>query len=298
MSLQLNLYSDNAPVPSRMLALVKLLIKKEHLPRKHAFHYVHPTFVNPKEKSIQSLETLKESEQFKEVVGAAIECGLITTSGLNEELCFNPIIDGHLLQLKNIDRTFPIVMANLALQSKIGDERNLFADICAWILHQSVMESPQDKGAWKSLLNKQNPSLYEKAGLKNDAAWDMVVYWMIYLGLAARTEHIGIQGFYPDPTVFFDNHIKMIFGDDNELHIKEFISRMGKICPVLDGGSVFESNDYQNKPGDVISDGVSFAFERLRYRRIIDFHCPNDERDFYRLFNDEKIAFISLKKGR
>jgi len=187
-------------------------------------------------------------------------------------------------------------MAKLALKPLIKQHENLFAEICAWILNQSVMNCPQDYGEWKTLLSQENSSLYDEAAVNSDATWDMIVYWLMYLGLTNKTDSKDIKGFYPDPTEFLKNHLNVLFNENETLSVEDFISNLGELCPVLDGGAVFEKMNFSKRPDNVISDSLSFAIERLKFSKHLDYHCPNDQRDFHLLSSGDKIAYITIKK--
>jgi hypothetical protein len=69
---------------------------------------------------------------------------------------------------------------------------------------------------------------------------------------------------------------------------------------VLDGGvhheRVRRRLAERNRPHALASDrltpGLSFALRHLRDARVLDYHCPNDQRDFLLMTRHEKIAFI------
>ena len=295
MSTQLKIYFRNAPVPSRMLALVKLLIKAGPLSRRDVFTYLHPSLiVNQSEDTKLSMEAIPESEQFKEVLDAARECGLVTIEGLEKTVNLATNLNDQVINLDHIDEIFPIIMAKLILKPRINSSDNLFSKVCAWILNQPVFGTPQDHDGWKKLMVEQCGDLLNEARLRDDTPWDMIVYWMRYIGLAGRTNSEGMRGFYPDPTLYLSMHIDKLLFSKEVVSAEEFKRRLGSLCPVLDGGSMFLEMRSKGHPDDLLSDGLSLALERLCHRKVMKYWCPEDERHFLRLTNKQNMAYISL----
>jgi len=104
-----------------------------------------------------------------------------------------------------------------------------------------------------------------------------------------------MKGVYPDPTLFIKRHIDLLLPIGREFRIENFLKSLGDICPVIDGGKVFRKILPSDYPGDLLSDSLSFALERLNNSRILYYWCPDDQRDFKRMTNNKKIAFI--KRG-
>ena len=296
MSIKLKIYDRKAPVPSRMLALAKILIKKGPMRRRDVYAYLNPSIIDAAQEAedeFQSIETIQETLLFKEIIDAAKECGLITIEGLENTISLSPNLDKKNIFLDDIDKNFPILMADLVLKPKINNEKNLFARVCAWFLNQPIFGNPQDHDGWKRLLLKQCGDLLKEARLRGNSEWDNVAYWLRYLGLASRTISEGIKGLYPDPTLYIERHIEKLIFPKEQITANKFRERLGALCPVIDGGSVFYEMRPKEHSDDLLSDSLSFALERLKHKKILSFWCPIDPRDFLRLNNQEKIAFLS-----
>ncbi|BBM87123.1 protein DpdG [Candidatus Uabimicrobium amorphum] len=279
----MKIYKQPEPVPSRMLAVIKLLKISSPLPKNEIVALLYPTAQTQDKTPIQVTRTLSACE----------ECGLVEKDGilykLSDELCQDT---------DNIDKTFPITMASRALSPEVGGTTNLFAQICAWILAQPVLELPQSYDEFKNTFNKQGFDISD-FGLRNDQRWDMIIYWMKYLGLIKKIKDEGIKGVFLDPTLFFTRHIDKLVNRDEEVTAHKFRKRLGKLCPVLDGGEVRKTvlNNMENEwPDDKLCEATSFGLERLKLQKKIEYWCPDDQRKFLRTSFGEKIAFVKLGK--
>ena len=106
----------------------------------------------------------------------------------------------------------------------------------------------------------------------------------------------------PDPTFFLIRHLGNLFPErQKQVTAEEFRNRLGKTCPALDGGEIYQAVRLMCKkdwPDDVFSEAVSFALERLSRQKILKYWCPDDQRKFLRTVSDEHIAYIAQVGGK
>jgi len=282
----MKLYTNNAAVPSRMLAFTQLLALRGERPTEDLKNLLHP-------KSLRG----PTAKQFEEIAEAARECGLVTGSGAVLKLSKAA---GESLgeSAKEVKDKLPVVMGNYIVCPKVGGEDNRFARICTWMLMKELGQIPQDHSAFKEAFTKagfDRQSYY----LNNDAAWDMVIYWMRYVGLISRFSSEGVEGVIPDPTRFLRYRIDTIFSKakDGKLTAGKFRSIVGKLCPVLDGGSVWKDVrkvQEADSQSDRLSAALTFALKRLRSRKIVEYGAVGDQRDF--LLTSDGEQFTHVKK--
>src|SRR5689334_18222523 len=125
----MKIYTTVEPVPSRMLAVARLLLAAGPLAEDELI-----ALLQPRENTGIATST----------INAALECGLI----IREKGQFKLACD--LFQEPptpvELDAVLPIVLARLLLIPKVGREQNGFAVLCAWLLHQPVVGMPGDRG--------------------------------------------------------------------------------------------------------------------------------------------------------
>ena len=185
------------------------------------------------------------------------------------------------------------------LRETVDGKANQFAELMAWMSWLPSHGVPQEYAEWKSRL-KANGLDLEGYGLANDARWDNVFYWGRYAGLLWRWRDEKGKGIVPDATEFICDNLTQIH-PGGRLPFEEFRTRLGAACCALDGGTVHgrigtalaaSGAIGQDHPRRV-SPSVSAALRGLRDLRVLDYDCPNDQREFFLMTGDEKIAFVS-----
>lgn len=281
--LRMNIYTNYSVVPSRLLAFVQLLAHLGETHKDELCSLLHP-------------DTARKGKQFNEIVEAAKECGLVSISGPLVSLSDDIGIErGD--KPADISKKLPSVMARIVLQPKVNNKDNRFARICAWFLRFPVSKHTHEYSELKKSFSRagfDRQSYY----LNDNAAWDMVFYWMRYIGLVSRFGGSGVEGIIPDPTTLLHRHISEIFTEQSPegiLPIREFVSSVGKVCPVLDGGEVwFKVAHTMKQPtsDEKLSDALSFALMRLKSLKTVDYGAVPDHRAFLLTSAGEQVSFV------
>lgn len=261
----MKIYTTVEPVPSRMVALARLLLSAGPL---HEDELV--SLLQPRENTGIAANTLS----------AALECGLVVREKRQCRLAEGLFVDRP--KPADLDTELPVVLTRLLLKPKVGSEANGFAILCAWLLQQPALSTPVDRVGLKTTLQAQGLSLADLQ-VQNDARLDNVVYWARYLGLVRQIKDEPCAGLVPDPSLFLKRHLAQLLPAGEEVQAHMFRQRLGDVCPVLDGGVVREKLLPQlapDWPEQQISDALSFAILRLEKNGDLRAWCPDDQRQF------------------
>jgi len=215
-------------------------------------------------------------------------------------------------RFKNVEATclgaeFRAFAEKSLLAPQLGAAPNAFAEVCAWLLLKRADQLPREKGPHESLRTLiQNDGLsFVNLRLKNDQVWGTLMYWLRFLGLAWQSHPDNCRGIVPDACEFISRHLdELIPHNEDRVEIRDFQTRLGQLCPVLDGGSIhitirnqFRSNG-KALPDDLLSPGLSLALRRLQDEDRLSYTCPNDATVFMRLGDQsqehaDRIAFLT-----
>lgn len=119
----------------------------------------------------------------------------------------------------------------------------------------------------------------------NDQRFQNLVYWARYLGLAERVGYRNssstVESVIPDPTDAIARCLPVIFGEERELTIQEFVRRLAAEISVLDGGIARRTFDVRLRSEFQLTDEhlsrpLSLALWRLKLRREIILENPSD----------------------
>ena len=276
----MKIYTTVEPVPSRMLAVARLLLATGPMPEDELV-----PLLQPRDKTGMATNTLN----------AAVECGLVLREKKQCRLA-EGLFD-HEPKPTELDEILPLVLARLLLAQKIDGDSNNFATLCAWLLHQPVLTMPTDRGGLKSAIQEQGLSLNDLQ-VQSDARWDNVIYWARYLGLVRQMRDEPCAGLVPDPTLFLRRHLSKLLPAGDEVDASTFRHRVGELCPVLDGGAVRDAllaRIAPDWPEQQLSDSLAFAIARLEYSGEIRAWCPDDQRAFLLTSGPagRKIAYLA-----
>ncbi|HWD90803.1 MAG TPA: protein DpdG [Verrucomicrobiae bacterium] len=278
----MKIYTTVEPVPSRMLAVARLLATTDSLAKEEILRRLQPL----------STATSDQSGQAEKTLDAAVECGLVVKREVG--YCLGQSVTKEERNPEELEERLPVILARLVLVPQINGEENLFASALAWFLTQPLLAMPQDHGGLKNRM-EQNGLTLDAFGLRADTRWDMIVYWARYLGLGRQMAEEKARGLIPDPTAYVFRHLKELLTTKNKITAEMFKQTLGALCPVLDGGAVFTRMDAlvnPERPKHQLSEALSFALDRLQRRKVLRYWCPDDQRDFLLTDNGEKIAFI------
>jgi hypothetical protein len=275
------IYTTVEPVPSRMLAVVRLLATTDSLTKDEILRRLQPAST-----------ASDQSGQADKTLDAAVECGLAVKR--DGAYLLGQSFSKVERDPDQLDEQLPRIAARLVLVPQINSEENLFASILAWFLSQPLLSIPQDHGGLKNRMEQNGLSL-DVFGLRADTRWEMIVYWARYLGLGRQTAEEKAKGLIPDPTMYLLRHLELLLPTNGKVTAETFKKKLGALCPVLDGGVVFARMDTRVNPDRSqlqLSEALSFALDRLQRRKVIRYWCPDDQRDFLLTTGGEKIAFI------
>jgi hypothetical protein len=274
----MKIYTTVEPVPSRMLAVARLLLAAGPL---------------PEEELLVLLQPREDTRMAKNTLDAGVECGLVLRSKNVWRLA--PNLFPQELKASELEETLSLVLARLLPVPEVSGTTNGFATLCAWLLHQPILEMPGDRGGLKKAAQEQGLSLSELQ-IQSDARWDNLVYWAVYLGLVRQTRQEPCAGILPDPTLYLRRHLAQLLPAGEEVAAEAFRSRLGECCPVLDGGSVrtkLLARIDPTWPVKQLSDAVTFSIERLERNGELRAWTPDDQRTFLLTPDGRKIAYLT-----
>ncbi|MBT6957266.1 MAG: hypothetical protein HN996_02485 [Opitutae bacterium] len=284
----MKIYQQNAAYPSRVKALVAFLLQEKLQSKQDIKHKLCPDFMG------------NVPDLWPHLLNALTESGMATEEDALVSL-EKKTPSGYPINKKTVAENFPRLFADFALQPNLpnGDE-NSFATLCAWLLKQDPLSLPSMTPVGKeSLIREMETSGVEVASLKlNDASIrDNLFTWCNYLGLSSNLYERTI----PDPTTFLRWHWESFqkLAKHGEIGIKDFCSKVAEICPVLDGGTVWEKvREYEPKYSDSeISKSLSLSFVRLESEGYIKCGYLDDAASPSRRYLDHEtqIPITSLK---
>jgi hypothetical protein len=106
----------------------------------------------------------------------------------------------------------------------------------------------------------------------NKERFAMLCYWARFLGYAASINMGGHSVVIPDPSDALERQLPDIFSDSPRITCARFFDRLGRRCPVLEGGKVrgeVEARLREKRPGNQISISTGLALWRLEERKLI-----------------------------
>ena len=298
---RMKIYQTVEPVPSRVLGLLRLLRRSDQrgIPRDTVIDLLQPKSLREKEHA----DTLATN-----TIAAVMELSTTETPLIeqNDDGTDKLLVLGKDLREcddSQFDHRARSLLERAALRPKVGNSANRFSEVCAWLLCLSPVSMPQGHAELKTRMQSDGLSI-DAFGLKNDARWDMIVYWTTYFGLLWQWHEDKCRGLVPDPTEYIKRHLAELLPSDKQEPIQVFQQNLGRLCPVLDGGGVHDSvaRRLAQKAGDPnqrerLSPALSFAIRNLQEEGILRYWCPDDQRTFCLMSWDEKVAFLTRDKG-
>jgi hypothetical protein len=191
-----------------------------------------------------------------------------------------------------------------AIRATVDGRPNQFAEVLAWLKWMPAHDMPEGHSALKTRLQASKLDL-EAYGLNNDARWDNVVYWARYVGLLWQWKDESCRGLVLDAAEFIREHTSTLL-EGGAVPFVEFRQRLGSLCPALDGGEVHariseglaEAKMIPRDHAARVSPAVSLGLRSLREAGVLDYGCPDDQREFFLMTGDEKVAFVSEMRAR
>jgi len=178
------------------------------------------------------------------------------------------------------DYLFPILCTAGKARAHGQDE---LPDALCWLLRQDPTQplgfsGGQHYDALTTQIVAGDP-LFD--AIRNDARYQVLVYWARYLGLAERlTIKPVAEKVIADPTRAIAARLPQFFAGDRELTMHTFIQRLGAHIPVLDGGQTWNEMEGRMKAPtqahDHLSQATSFALRRLEQAGKIKLEAISD----------------------
>jgi hypothetical protein len=258
----MKIYTTVEPVPSRMLALVRLLAAAGHLSRDDIEGLQQPR--------AETGERDKKPEQARKTLEAALECGLVEedkVGGTREYRLAHSLTDEE-KDATQIATTLPKTMARILLHPGTAAPTT-FATKCAWFLTQPVPPTYRDETTLITALGQDT----KPKDIDNPQRLDMLVYWMTYMGLGHQLGGM----FLVDPTELIRAHLDTLLPRNKKTPIQDFIDKLSGLFPVFDGGKYFKEFAPKRET-DRLSQALSLAIARLSDSADISFGCTQDAR--------------------
>jgi hypothetical protein len=129
----------------------------------------------------------------------------------------------------------------------------------------------------------------------NDSRWSTFIRWACSLGFAWRAPGGALV---PDPTPAIRDVLPQVFGKDEVLTASRFVDEVGRLVPVLDGGTYrqfVEANRHERTSDDRLTGPLSDAIARLRIEKAVDLE---DRADAPRLNFANGTTFSHVRKTR
>lgn len=210
-------------------------------------------------------------DMFNSCLQECLKCALLVQEKNYEsdDIAINPDLPQEARDKKTGDELLPDTLAELFFASDNQDEYD-FGLVCAWFLSQDVYDPP---GTWEAV---QQKIAAQKVGgllaLSNDTRHGQMDDWMGYMGLLWGHALGGKRVLVPDPTCYIKRNLKHLFTyPEEKLSLREFITNLGKRCPLFETGHFrekIEDNIGRRQP-NYLSTSTAFALFRLRDQKSI-----------------------------
>lgn len=121
------------------------------------------------------------------------------------------------------------------------------------------------------------PSSIDKGNPMNLVKHRALMRWYPYVGLGWMDPS---GTFCPDPTERLRRALPAIWAEDRKLDAQEFMDRMGRACPELDGGALFNevTEGLFSASARQCTQALATALRRLHDEGVLRLHCPSDSK--------------------
>jgi hypothetical protein len=208
----------------------------------------------------------KSSNQAAVTLSAARQLGILDE---NE--------DSQLVLTKPRDRRPARDIVVEALDKRVLAARDIepwFGLFYAYLLGRDGSAGPGKGSDWEVDFNRDVVRGATVSNRFNDTKYIGLRRWMRYAGLGW---HDGSDTFHPNPYDRLRRNLPEIFGSKRRLDIADFMSRVGVICPELDGGALFrEANPNFDARARTCTAGLSHALVDLHLDGALLLDCPPD----------------------
>jgi hypothetical protein len=121
------------------------------------------------------------------------------------------------------------------------------------------------------------PPDVDKGNPMNLSKYRALVKWYLYVGLGWTDP---AKAFIPDPTARLRRALPSIWQGDRTLDASEFMKRLGRSCPELDGGALFDevTSGVYSASERRCTKALAIALRRLHDERVLRLRCPADSK--------------------
>ncbi|HRQ58637.1 MAG TPA: hypothetical protein PLN31_14585 [Azoarcus taiwanensis] len=121
------------------------------------------------------------------------------------------------------------------------------------------------------------PSIVDKSNPMNTEKYRALMRWYPYVGLGWVDPS---RAFIPDPTDRVRRALSAIWQEDLTLDADQFMGRLGRVCPELDGGTLFDeaTTGAYSTSARQCTRALATALRRLHEERLLKLHCPSDSK--------------------
>jgi hypothetical protein len=127
--------------------------------------------------------------------------------------------------------------------------------------------------------------------------------WLVYSGLGWEDPH---KAFQCSPVGRLQRRLPAIFGVESSLEVEEFMERLAKRCPELDGGTLFlQANPAYDRSRRILTVGLAQALLQLHESGQLLLQCPPDSRGWSielaeptrddRAIRSERVSSVEFK---
>lgn len=204
---------------------------------------------------------------------------------------------GGLTALPRVARTVALRVENNALFWE--SEGSLSADFTravSWVLAQNIYAMPSDYREVEAAEQRQVRDTSKRI-FQNDTRWNGLRAWAPFLGFGWTTKGSSRADlFSPDPTTAVRDSLASVFQGEQELPAAEFLLRLAKILPVLDGGrfrrdveASLAPESWQAPKAHEVSTSLSRTMLRLHFERSITLPPPRGDADKMDLLGQGRV---------
>jgi hypothetical protein len=181
-------------------------------------------------------------------------------------------------------------------------DHSSFMIATSWFLSKNPLQPLNFSDAPQEMLKADLGDEWQKTQLTNRSCYHNFLYWARYLGFATFVGYGGVRRVFPDPTVAIAGKVPLIFGDVLVLDIESFLSQLGGILPVFEGGTVRSEVDALRASGkqneEHLSISTSLALHRLADRGVITLESIADARTRICDLGIESVRVSQIRLGR
>jgi hypothetical protein len=259
------MFTDNPTIPAQLEVLLDVVYAMR---QRRATPDGLRQLIQPK-----GLEDLTDSsKQVAKHISAAEELGLVVADEHKDIRLTYPVRGSHQVREEIVAAFERVALADARIEKWAG---RFYAYL---IVHEN--EPVSTAGEIESLANRFMQDLapaVDRGNPMNTDKYRALMRWYPYVGLG-WLDPAG--AFVPDPTERLRRSLPAIWGKDRRLDSDEFMERLGRTCPELDGGALFNeaTSSTYNASARQCTQAVANALRRLHDETVLTLRCPADSK--------------------